>query len=62
MLSTPPLSSPGIISVSAMLDSIQQNSIEVGAPPPGDGTGTQLNFEEVETGFEPATSEMMLPF
>jgi hypothetical protein len=63
MSSTPPLIPPVIISVPAMIASIrQQNITGVRAPPPGDGTGTQFNFGEEETGFEPATSEMMLPF
>jgi hypothetical protein len=43
-----------------MLASIQQYIIGVRATPPGDDTGTQLNFEEEENGFEPATSEMMM--
>jgi hypothetical protein len=62
MSSIPPLSSPGIMSVSAMLASIQQNITGLRAPPPLECTGTQLNFEDEETDFEPGTSELMLPF
>jgi hypothetical protein len=48
--------------ISAMLVSIGQNITGVRAPTTGEDTGPQLNFEEDETGFAPATSETMLPF
>jgi hypothetical protein len=50
------------MSVYDMLASIQQNITGLCAPPPLEGTGAQLNFEEEETGFEPGTSELALPF
>jgi hypothetical protein len=54
MSSTLPYSSPGVMSVSAMLASIQQNITGTRAPPTGEDMGTQLNFEEEDPGLEPA--------
>jgi hypothetical protein len=57
-----PISSPaGLMSVIAMLTSIGQNISGGRAPATSEDTGTQLNFEEEDTGFVPANSETMLP-
>jgi hypothetical protein len=48
--------------VSALITSIQQNITGLHAPPPLEDTGTQLNFEEEEIGFEQGTSELTLLF
>jgi hypothetical protein len=62
-MASTPLSSPvGLMSVSTMLASIGQNITGGCATTTDKDMGTQLNFEEEETGFAPANSEMMLPF
>jgi hypothetical protein len=62
MASTPLRPPSGLMSVSTMLASIWQNITGGCAPPTGEDTGTRLNFDEEESGFEPANSEMMIPF
>jgi hypothetical protein len=62
MSSTLHLTSPGLMYVSALMTSIKQNITGLRASPPLDGTGTQLNFKEEETGFELEKSELMLQF
>jgi hypothetical protein len=61
-MASTPLSSPaGLLSVSASLASIGQN-MTGGCDPSTEDMGTQLNFEEEETAFAPANSDMMRPF
>jgi hypothetical protein len=62
MDSTPLRSPAGLMSVTAMLASIGQNISGGRAPATSEDTGTQLNFEEEDTGFVPANSDTMLPF
>jgi hypothetical protein len=62
MDSTPIISSAGLMSLTAMLASIGQNISDGRAPDTSEGTGTQLNFKEEDTGFVPANSDTMLPF